>query len=191
MKKMNYKVNSVVAILVSILLMGSSVVPTGALTATGVLEEGEDHIHFDLTLEANITRTAFNMTKRWFEQNRETWSSRWNEWKHRWEERHREWTDKWKEMMGGWRDWARRNMQSRNEWQHRWREECNLIQPVWWPVLPLQSEMFGWKVSNSWHMKEILMPNNWAEDRGLPEERNQRFRSEQKWNRVLWLRLPQ
>jgi len=113
----------VVAILVSAMLLGSSVVPTSALTATGVLEEGEEYIHFDLTLAANITRTAFNMTKEWFEQNRETWSSRWNEWKHRWEERYREWMGKWKDMMEGWRDWARKNIRSRDEWEHRWEEE--------------------------------------------------------------------
>jgi len=123
MKKPNLKANSVVAILVSAMLLGSSVVPTSALTATGVLEEGEDYIHFDLTLAANITRTAFNMTKEWFEQNRGTWSSRWNEWKHRWEQRYREWMGRWKEMMGGWRDWARKNIRSRDEWEHRWEEE--------------------------------------------------------------------
>ena len=123
MKKNALKSNLVIAILVSVMLMGNSVIPASALTATGVLEEGEDYIHFDVDLAANITKAAFNMTKRWFEENREEWSSRWNEWRNRWEERHREWRGKWKGMMEGWREWARKNTRIREEWQHRWEEE--------------------------------------------------------------------
>ncbi len=119
MKKSNIKLNSLVAILVSVMLVGNSVVPANALTATGVLEEGEDYIHFDLTLTANITRTAFNMTKRWFEENREMWSSKWNEWKNRWEERYREWVGKWKdEWADKWEDWE----EWMENWEERWEE---------------------------------------------------------------------
>ena len=122
MKKSTIRRNSLVAILASVALM-TNVVPAHALTARGVLEEGEDHIHFDLTLTANVTRTAFDITKRWYEDNAETWQSRWSNWKNRWEGGHTEWTGKWTELMRRWRDWATHNYQSRFEWEHEWREE--------------------------------------------------------------------
>ncbi|MDH5441380.1 MAG: hypothetical protein OEY31_12330 [Candidatus Bathyarchaeota archaeon] len=64
MKKSTLRRNSLVALLASVALM-ANVVPAYALTAKGVLEEGEDHVHFDLTLTVNVTRTAFDITKRW------------------------------------------------------------------------------------------------------------------------------
>jgi hypothetical protein len=122
MKRSSLRRNSLVALLASIALM-ANVVPAHALTARGVLEEGQDHVHFDLTLTVNVTRTAFDVTKRWYEDNWETWQSKWSNWRNRWEGGHTEWIGRWTELMRGWRQWATNNYQSRFEWEHEWREE--------------------------------------------------------------------
>jgi len=113
------KTMSLSTLLAAIVLSASAASPAQAITAKGFLKNGEDFVHFDLTLAANLTVTAFNITKQYFREHREDWSAKWENWKNRWEE-HREWRERWNEMMA---KWASLSLQWRTDWERRWREE--------------------------------------------------------------------
>lgn len=129
MVKLNRKI-SAGTIIATILLLTTTTYSDQALAATGVLEEGEDHIHFDLTLTVNITRTAFNMTIEEFEDEGQIWTSKWEEWKNRWEETHElGWRERWAQRIRDWASWAE---SLREEWRERWRAEWNETwKPEW------------------------------------------------------------
>ena len=120
MKKPTTKTTSAIAILVALLLLSAPTAPAYAMTATGVIEKGEDFVHFDLTIMINFTITAFNITKHEFAGKREEWMARWEAWKGEWEHRYTEWMGKWKEWMGMWGDW---DAGLKSEWRNRWRSE--------------------------------------------------------------------
>jgi len=117
------------AVLVVTLLLTSTAFPDQALAAKGVLKEGENHIHFNLTLIVNITRTAFNMTKEWFEYKKEVWMKKWIAWKDLWEQKREQHKEKWADWMGKWESW---NEQWKEEWRKRWKDQWNETwKPEW------------------------------------------------------------
>jgi hypothetical protein len=123
MVKSTMKLSLLIALLASAMFMPGILYPANALTARGVLGEGDDYVHFDLTLTANITLTAFNFTRTWFEENKEMWQQKWNSWKNRWEDQHTDWRGKWIERM---RNWIGHAIQLRNTWRNEWTEEWNM-----------------------------------------------------------------
>jgi len=153
MKKSVGKI-SAATILAMILLVTGATFPDRALTANGVLEKGEDHVHFDLTLTVNITQTAFNITRKDFEDQRETWTKKWTEWKNMWEERREQWREGWEEWIDRWESWP---FQWREEWSTRWRTEWNETwRPEW---IAKWSDWDEWMQKWEERWKEIRFEN--------------------------------
>jgi len=121
MKRFSMKVSGTV--MLTLMLLASATFADQAGSAKGVLEEGQDHIRFDLTLTVNITQAAFNITKKSFGDEKEAWVNKWEKWKNRWEEKHElQWKGRWRDHMKEWASWKESWKQ---EWGKMWRAEWN------------------------------------------------------------------
>jgi len=139
---------SLLVVFLASAILAPSIFPANAIDAKGVLKQGEDHVHFDLTLTANMTATAFNITKKWFEEDREGLRQKWTNWKTQWEEDHKDWRGNWSEYMKKWMEWAERDHQFETEWEHKWQQQ--------W------AEPWDEKWANKWDKWEEWM-NKWNE----------------------------
>lgn len=129
MYRLTIRKPSTITIFAVILLFASTISPVNAMSARGVLEEGKDYVHFDLTLSVNFTRAAFNITREEFARSREEWTARWYEWKEGWEQRHEGWRERWSERMADWGAWRE---QWKEDWRNEWMKKWNLTwEPEW------------------------------------------------------------